>query len=203
MLKVNEISFDIVESRLWAFLDTHRNASHSDPAFMLDVTAEAKAVSLDDITLQLRPVIHARFPGSGNDWRCLTAVAFNDEFTGPEKSFTAWCVQPQIEEMESYEFRIMERSKTEFTIEFNATAKIFLDEAGYSVHYYGLISVPFVAVFVAVSRQSLDPAQGARIALAPHLDLCAFSTSIVHTRSLPGKGTLAYEVEFCPVQEAL
>jgi len=191
---INGKNCRITRSHMSIFLDGQ--VASSQPILSIEVVGESLTIQVAGNSSAVKPQIHMRVPLPYRDWRLLDGLTFDDSFPGA--TCLAWCVQPQLVDMESFKCVFRSRSSRTFTIELAANLTCFdVDELGAPISLSVIEQLTLDSISVAIPRSSTSPVDDASRLLAEHLDLAAVSLpsfQCLHdTRSVD---VLGYEVHF-------
>jgi hypothetical protein len=172
----------------------------SRPVLSIDVAGERVSADIAGHTSAIEPHIHMTVPLPVRDWRLLGGWRFDESFPGA--TCLAWCVQPQMVDMESFECLIRTHSRRSFIVELSANLTCYdFSESGASVSISVIEQFTLDSISVGVPRSSASPVEDASSLLAKHLELDAVSVPTLHCRRDNVKDDIiAYEVVFPTAQ---
>lgn len=176
------------------FLDGH--VVDSRPVLSIDVAGESVFADIADHTSAIKPHICMTVPMPVRDWRLLDGQRFDE--SSPGATCLAWCVQPQMVDMESFECLIRTRSSRTFVVELSANLMCYdFSGPGASVSISVIEQFTLDSISVGVPRSSASPVEDASSLLAKHFELDAVSVPTLRCRRGTGNDDiLAYEVHF-------
>ncbi len=191
---INGTSCQHTHRSMSIFLDGH--VVDSRPVLGIDVAGESVSADIADHTAVIRPHICMTVPLPVRDWRLLDGWSFDD--SSPGATCLAWCVQPQMVDMKSFECLIRIHSSRTFIVELSAKLTCYdFSDTGASVSISVIEPFTLDSISVGVRKSSVSPVEEAFRLFAKHLELDAVSVPTLRCRRGSGKDdVLAYEIDF-------
>ncbi len=176
------------------FLDGH--VAGSQPVLSIDVLGERMSINIAGQTSAIEPHIYVTVPLPVRDWRLLNGFTFDDSFPGAV--CLAWCINPQMVDMESFKCVVRTRSSRTFSVELAATLTCYdFSDSGVPVSISTDEHFTLDSISVGIPSNSTSPVEDASRLLAHHLDPETVLIPTLHCRHETGTvNLLAYEVHF-------
>jgi len=181
-------------SSMTVFLDGH--VMESRPVLAIGIVGESISIELDGQRCVFAPHVHLEVPLSVRDWRLLDGLTFDSSV--PETTCLAWCIQPQMVDMQSFRCHIQTRQGRSFTIEFAANLMCYdFSDEGVSVSITAFEHFTLDSIIVGIPLSSISPIEDARSLLSERLDLDSVLTpTLRRSQNHSHEEMLAYEVCF-------
>lgn len=191
---INGTACKHTRSSMLIFLDGH--VAGRQPILSIDVVGESMSIDIAGQTTAIEPHISMTVPLPVHDWRLLDGLTFDDSFPGA--ACIAWCVNPQMIDMESFRCVLRTRSGKTFAVELAATLTCYdISDSGAPVSISVIEQFTLDSISVGIPKSSTSPVEDASRLLAKHLNPDAVSLPTLHCRYDNGKvDILAYEVHF-------
>lgn len=175
-------------------LDGH--IADSRPVLGIDIVGESISIDVDDQPSSIVPRIHLEVPLPVRDWRLLDGLMLDSSF--PETACLAWCIHPQMADLQSFRCHLKARQCRSFTIEFIADLVCYdFSDTGVAVSMTAVNQFTLDSITVGIPISSSSPIEDATTLLSDCLNLDSVLPPTLHChRDHDQEEILAYEICF-------